>query len=162
MDNLTKEQFAMAYPDLYATIRQEATDEGYKAGLAKDKEEGLIQGAETERNRIRAVEEQLIGGHEDLIQTLKYDGKTSGPEAAVKVLAAEKQAGTVNLQKMRTMKPVKEEAGIETGKEKETFETLVEKYQTDHKSTRVEAIRAIAKANPDAHEEWLARVNKQR
>ena len=161
--DMNKEQLAIAYPDLYASIRKEATDEGYKAGLAKGKEEGVIQGAEVERSRIRAVEEQLIPGHEDLIQALKFDGKTSGPEAAVKVLAAEKQAGTVNLEKMKTMKPVKEEAGIETAKKDEkTFEGLVEKYQTDHKCSRVDAIRAVAKANPDAHEGWLARVNKQK
>ena len=48
------------------------------------------EGAETERSRIQAVREQSMPGHEALIEALAFDGKTSGPEAAVKVLAAEK------------------------------------------------------------------------
>lgn len=51
-----------------------------------------IEGAAQERERIKAVEEQLIPGHESLIKSLKFDGKTTGAEAAIKVLAAEKQA----------------------------------------------------------------------
>ena len=161
--DLNKEQLKKAYPDLYVEIRGEAIKEGFDDGFAKGKAEGVTQGAEAERSRIRAVEEQLIAGHEDLIMTMKYDGKTSGPEAAVKVLAAEKKAGSVNLEKMRTMKAVKEEAGVETARvTEETFEALVEKYQTEHGCKRTEAIKAVAIANPKAHEEWLARVNKQK
>ena len=48
------------------------------------------EGAEAERARIQAVREQSMPGHEALIESLAFDGKTSGPEAAVKVLAAEK------------------------------------------------------------------------
>jgi signal peptide peptidase SppA len=53
--------------------------------------EGREAGATAERERIQAVEAQSMPGHEKLIATLKFDGKTSGPEAAVQVLAAEKQ-----------------------------------------------------------------------
>jgi hypothetical protein len=38
------------------------------------------------------VEEQLLPGHEDLIAALKFDGKTTGEQAAVKVLQAERSA----------------------------------------------------------------------
>ena len=48
------------------------------------------EGAASERERIQAVREQSMPGHEALIEALAFDGKTSGPEAAVKVLAAEK------------------------------------------------------------------------
>lgn len=58
-----------------------------KAGFDK----GITEGAKRERERIQSVEAQLMPGHEDLIATLKYDGKTSGPEAAVQVLAADKK-----------------------------------------------------------------------
>lgn len=47
-------------------------------------------GADKERARIQSVEQQLIPGHTALIEGLKYDGKTTGPEAAVAVLQAEK------------------------------------------------------------------------
>lgn len=43
-----------------------------------------------ERTRILAVEAQAMPGHEALIAALKADGKTTGPEAAVQILAAEK------------------------------------------------------------------------
>jgi hypothetical protein len=36
------------------------------------------------------VREQCIPGHEALIEKLAFDGKTTGPEAAMAVLAAEK------------------------------------------------------------------------
>ena len=52
--------------------------------------EGREAGATAECERIQAVEAQSMPGHEQLIATLKFDGKTSGPEAAVQVLAAEK------------------------------------------------------------------------
>lgn len=64
-----------------------------------------LEGAMQERDRIKAVEEQLIPGHEALIQTLKFDGKTSGSEAAVKVLAAEKQSRTNMLANLKADAP---------------------------------------------------------
>lgn len=65
-------------------------DEVEKEGFDKGEEIGKASGAETELNRIKEVEAQFIPGHEDLIEKLKFDGKTTGPEAAVQVLAAEK------------------------------------------------------------------------
>jgi signal peptide peptidase SppA len=47
--------------------------------------------ATAERARIQAVRAQSMPGHEALIETLAFDGTTTGPEAAVQVLAAEKQ-----------------------------------------------------------------------
>lgn len=60
-------------------MRKRSHDDGYKAG------------ADAERARIQAVEAQAMPGHEELIGSLKFDGKTSGAEAAVQVLAAEKK-----------------------------------------------------------------------
>lgn len=48
------------------------------------------EGAAAERERIQSVESQAIPGHEKLIAALKFDGKTTGPEAAVQVLQAER------------------------------------------------------------------------
>jgi signal peptide peptidase SppA len=49
------------------------------------------EGCNAERARIQAVEEQgsILPGHEDLVAKLKYDGKTTGQEAAAQILAAE-------------------------------------------------------------------------
>lgn len=69
-------------PELLAQIREAAKAEGFI--------EGEKEGAANELARIREVQDQVIPGHEDLIAELAFDGKTSGPEAAVKVLQAEK------------------------------------------------------------------------
>lgn len=62
------------HPDLIAQIQTEARADG----------------AAAERERIQSVRAQHIPGHEALIEQLAFDGKTTGPEAAVAVLAAEK------------------------------------------------------------------------
>lgn len=48
------------------------------------------EGATAEQARVAAVREQSIPGHEALIEQLAADGKTTGPEAAMAVLAAER------------------------------------------------------------------------
>lgn len=59
------------YPDIAAELRR--------------------QGAAAERQRVAAVRAQSLAGHEALIEQLVADGKTTGPEAAVAVLQAERQ-----------------------------------------------------------------------
>ncbi len=67
---ITREQLAADAPDLLAAV--------------------MAEGATAERARIQAVEVQLIPGHEALINTLKFDGKSTGGDAAMAVLSAEK------------------------------------------------------------------------
>ncbi len=54
-------------------------------------DEGVEAGATLELARIKAVEQQSMPGHEDLIEQLKFDGKTTGEQAAVLILAAERK-----------------------------------------------------------------------
>jgi signal peptide peptidase SppA len=75
-ENLTRESLERDHAALYGQIRSEA----------------LAEGAAQERARIQAVRAQTLPGHEALIETLAFDGKTSGPEAAAAVLAAERSA----------------------------------------------------------------------
>jgi len=76
-------------------------NEGYAAGMA----EGKTKGAAAESHRIAEVEAQSMPGHEKLIASLKFDGKTTGPEAAVQVLAAEKQANAKVLTELEEKSP---------------------------------------------------------
>lgn len=78
---MTQEQIASEHPEIASAFRQE----------------GREQGAANERDRIQGVFAQSMPGHEDLIQTLAFDGKTTGPEAAVQVLNAERGAQTSRL-----------------------------------------------------------------
>lgn len=89
MPELTVKELKEAYPEIYQAIFDQGFSDG-KSLADKARSEGAIQGAESERDRIRSVEDQLIPGHEDLVASLKYDGTTTGPEAAMKILAAEK------------------------------------------------------------------------
>ena len=72
------------HPEIAEAFRNEGRD-GFNLDEIKK------QSATDERNRIKSVEDQLISGHEDLINELKFDGKTTGPEAAVQILANEKK-----------------------------------------------------------------------
>ncbi len=49
------------------------------------------EGADSERQRIASVREQAMPGHEALIERLAADGQTTGEQAAVQVLAAERE-----------------------------------------------------------------------
>ena len=71
---LTREQIAAEAPEILAALQAE--------------------GAGAERARIQAVENALIPGHEALIEGLKFDGKTSGGDAALLVNVAERQLRT--------------------------------------------------------------------
>lgn len=71
---LTAEQVAAEHPAIAAAFRAE--------------------GANAERERIQSIEIQSIPGHEALISTLKFDGKSTAGDAAQAVLAAERSIRT--------------------------------------------------------------------
>jgi len=79
---ITRELLSAEHPDLLASI----LDEGRTLSYA----EGLVKGAARECQRIRDVEAQALPGHEALIATLKFDGQTTGSEAALQIVRAEK------------------------------------------------------------------------
>lgn len=89
-------EFKTKHADLYQAVlaegkeigKTEATSEAVTAAKA----EGLKEGAEKERQRIKDVEAQAIPGHEALIETMKYDGETTGSQAAIRIVQAEKAA----------------------------------------------------------------------
>lgn len=90
------------YPDIAQALRAEG-EQSVTAQLAELRTEV----AQTERARIQAVFEQgeQLPGHEQLIKTLMFDGKTTGPEAAVQILAAEKAARGSELEKIKRSAP---------------------------------------------------------
>jgi capsid assembly protease len=114
--SLTREQLAADSPALLQQLLAEGRAEGHSAGRAEGHTAGLgegrAEGAQTERERIQAVHAQTLPGHEKLITALMWDGKTSGPEAAVQVLNAERAMGADAGRKMDGdgVPPVKREA----------------------------------------------------
>lgn len=93
------------HPELVAAIVAEATA-GFNDQLAAARQEG----AAAEQRRIAEVRAQAIAGHEQLIETLAADGKTTGAEAAMAIVAAEKalrsQAAVDSQQGNRAAAPV--------------------------------------------------------
>lgn len=82
-DMITLELIKNEHPDIAKALMAEG---------AAAANEGQIQiGAETERARIQAVAAQSIPGHEALIQGMMFDGKSTGGDAAMAVVGAEKQ-----------------------------------------------------------------------
>lgn len=82
---ITRDQIAAEAPDVLAAIQAE--------------------GASAERARIQAIEAQAIPGHEALISALKFDGKSTAGDAAMAVLAAEKQTRTAQAKALASDAP---------------------------------------------------------
>jgi capsid assembly protease len=81
-------------PQADTSISRESLERDHAALFAQLRSEFMAAGAQAERERIQAVESQLIHGHEAVINTMKFDGKSTGGDAAQAVLAAEKQLRT--------------------------------------------------------------------
>lgn len=99
---------ALALMEDYMENPTAITAEQVKAAEDAAYERGKAEGANAERNRIKAVMDNSMAGHEELVKQLAFDGKTTGPEAAQKVLDAEKQKRANKLTELRedAAKPV--------------------------------------------------------
>jgi hypothetical protein len=95
---ITVETLKDLYPDVYAAVVKDATDAGYVDGYGKGKEEGKAAGADAERERIKGIETVALPGHEALVAEMKLDGKTTGAEAAIRIIEAEKAKKAVKLE----------------------------------------------------------------
>jgi ATP-dependent Clp endopeptidase proteolytic subunit ClpP len=93
--DITFDLIQSKHPEIVAEILKgvdiDYVRENLPEAVNKFKTEGVKEGAEAERTRVQAVREQSMPGHEALIDKLMFDGSTTGEQAAVKVLQAEKQ-----------------------------------------------------------------------
>lgn len=69
----TVEALKAAYPDLVASIRNEA--------------------AEGERNRIKAIKDMALEGFEDIVESAMFENPITAEQAAVKIINEQKKAG---------------------------------------------------------------------
>lgn len=83
------EELRAAHPDLCAALIAE----------------GRALGAADELARVLAVQAQSYPGHEKLIAQFVADGKTTGPEAAVAILSAERATNAGRLDALRAEAP---------------------------------------------------------
>lgn len=114
---LTAEQLAANRPDLVAAIGDQAVA---KAGASFDAAAVRAEGAAAERQRIADVRAAALPGHEALIEQLAFDGKTTGAEAALKVLAAERAVrdGAASARQADAVEPVPTDVSASTEQDK--------------------------------------------
>lgn len=84
-DEITKGYVVDNAPDVAEAFRKEGKD-------SVDTDAIKTEAAKAERERIQSVLDQSMPGHDVIVKELAFDGVTTGPEAAVKVLQAEKAA----------------------------------------------------------------------
>lgn len=129
---------------------QTAKDEAKKAGFDEGFAQGRVEGATAERDRIQAVEKVALPGHDALIAQLKFDGKTSGPEAAAQVVVAENELRGKELAKMRNdaAQAVAQSAGT-TEADAEAKNAPAAKAEIDPKAVAEQARGLVAAAKKD-------------
>jgi hypothetical protein len=89
---MTREKLLSDHPELVEAIRAEATEGMITAAdLQNQIATARAEGAEAERQRIADVRACSLPGHEALIAALAADGKTTGPQAAMAIIAEEKK-----------------------------------------------------------------------
>jgi ATP-dependent protease ClpP protease subunit len=76
---MTLESLKAEHPELVEAIRKEVMEE------AKEK------GVKEERARIKAIEDIAVAGHEEMVQSAKFDNAISAEQLAVAILKADKQ-----------------------------------------------------------------------
>ena len=84
---ITAKLIAGEHPEVAEELRAEGRE-------SVDMDAAREEGATNERERIKSVFDASMPGHEELISSLAFDGKTTGGQAALKVLAAEREKGS--------------------------------------------------------------------
>jgi hypothetical protein len=148
---ITMETMAKDAPDLLAQIQTDAKKAGY--------DEGLAAGSQGERDRVTAI----LAEEADEATKLQAVKEGLSVDGAYKLFfQAEKKKKAEGLEKMETSTP--ETAGHQAKEtdhdDKETFFTAVDAYQKEHKCTRTDALKAIAKDRPALHAAFLTRGEK--
>lgn len=78
--------------DMETSVTRESLQRDHATLFAALQAEFTAMGAQQERDRIAAVRATVVPGHEKLVETLAFDGKTTAAEAALQVNAAVRAA----------------------------------------------------------------------
>jgi len=142
----TVEDLKAAFPDLCKELVSVADGDLFLKAVE--------QGAVDERKRIQAVEAQAKGfpGHEKLIAEMKWDGKTTADQAAVRILNAERDMKSKHLQALEeeAPEPVDVIADLDSMNESsdEQKHRLAEEYQKEHQCSVKDAYIQVSLKHP--------------
>lgn len=156
------------YPGVYVEALAMGADQAttlLEAPHAKAVKAAKSEGAKAERERIQAIEAKAAAmpGHEKLIAAIKFDGETTGDQAASQIIAAEekKRGDMAAAIAAGAVDPLDDDASDDSGEDKKDFNALVTDHVNAEKCTRGQAISAIAKSHPTEHAAYIADANKE-
>jgi len=136
-ETITRDILAKDHPELFDAIKSE--------------------GAAAELERVQSVFAATLPGHEQLIEALAFDGKTTGAEAALAVVKAEKDTNAARLAAMQddaNQDSVDASVEDEEATVEKSFDELVAEAK-DGGMTQAQAVRSVVDANPSAYDKYL-------
>ncbi len=87
---ITADFIKAEFPDIAEKLAKENSEKI----KTETKENAFAEGIKSERERILAIEEAALSGHEDLVAQAKKDGNMTAEKLALQIIAREKQRGT--------------------------------------------------------------------
>lgn len=160
---ITRELIAKDFPDIAKAFREEGIESATVA-LGQDRDAAVTsareEGAQAERARIQEVKEQSMPGCEELIETLMFDGTTTGPQAAVKVLAHVRAEQDSHRQALADDAPGALPTLPNADEAPKGFEALV-KEKIAEGMTKGQATKAVAAEFPEAHAAFVAGLSSR-
>lgn len=116
---INKKEESVVTADELAEQIEKANAEGRDAGLDEGSKVGARTGAKAESDRIKGVLAHVMKGHEELVNRLAFDGKTTPDQAASAVVGAEQERLRIlgeKLQRESTSVPDAETPNDDTSK----------------------------------------------
>jgi ClpP class serine protease len=89
-ESITADFIKTEFPDIAETLAKENSE--------KIRNDAFAEGIKSERQRILAIEEAALSGHEDLVAQAKQDGNMTAEKLALQIISREKQRGTKYLE----------------------------------------------------------------
>lgn len=140
----------MPQADNTTPLTRESLERDHAALFSSVRAEFTSVGATAERDRIQAVLGQSMPGFDKLVQGMAFDGKTTGPEAAVAVLKAHREAtaGAAAAHAQDAPSAVKPGSAppSEGEKSKDAQVTEARAYAAQHKVGFIDALKALGYA----------------
>ena len=126
---------------------------------AEGRDEGVKQGAQAERERIKAIEGVAMRGYEAIVEAAKFDGKSTAGDVAAAIVGAQKaeQASALNRAHAEAPDPVKASAPpvdkpAAAAKEQSKAAALdIAAAAADYQATEAKAGRRVSTAEAVAH-----------
>lgn len=146
----TAEGAHMPPTDQETPLTREALERDHAALFATLRSEFSAAGAVQERERIKAVREQTMPGHEALIESMAMDGKTTPAEAAMAVNAAQRHALGAAARAHADDAPnaaTHSAAAEDSAKPKSQQVNEAKAYATEHRVSFVEALKQLGYAS---------------